>query len=103
MDPCEKYDMNFNEAAPARVLTTSPGRYADNGSGRAGAFSVSPGRGRGRCVNRLKQEIMERGSSRSMRVPWIGSRRGSVGLSGWTKPHLDKFSYAPCFSYVAIA
>jgi hypothetical protein len=64
MDPCEKYDMNFNEAAPARVLTTSPGRYADNGSGRAGAFSVSPGRGRGRCVNRLKQEIMEL-------IPWL--------------------------------
>lgn len=33
MDPYEKYDMIFNGAAPARVLTTSPGRYAgqDNG------------------------------------------------------------------------
>ena len=33
MDPYEKYDMTFNGAAPARVLTTSPGRYAgqDNG------------------------------------------------------------------------
>jgi arylsulfatase len=33
MDPYEKYDMVFNGAAPARVLTTSPGKYAgeDNG------------------------------------------------------------------------
>ncbi len=33
MDPYEKYDMIFNGAAPARVLTTSPGRYSgqDNG------------------------------------------------------------------------
>ena len=33
MDPYEKYDMTFNGAAPARVLITSPGRYAgqDNG------------------------------------------------------------------------
>ncbi|TAK78346.1 MAG: arylsulfatase, partial [Gammaproteobacteria bacterium] len=33
MDPYEKYDMIFNGAAPARVLTSSPGRYAgeDNG------------------------------------------------------------------------
>jgi arylsulfatase len=33
MDPFEKYDMTFSGAAPARVLTTSPGRYAgqDNG------------------------------------------------------------------------
>jgi len=33
MDPFEKYDMVFNGAAPARVLTTSPGRYSgeDNG------------------------------------------------------------------------
>jgi Sulfatase len=33
MDPYEKYDMIFNGAEPARVLTTSPGRYAgeDNG------------------------------------------------------------------------
>src|SRR5260221_270870 len=33
MDPYEKYDMTFNGAAPARGLTTSPGRYTgqDNG------------------------------------------------------------------------
>ncbi|MDH6234820.1 arylsulfatase A-like enzyme [Mesorhizobium soli] len=33
MDPYEKYDMVFNGAAPARVLTTSPGRFSgeDNG------------------------------------------------------------------------
>lgn len=33
MDPYEKYDMTFNGAAPMRILTTSPGRYAgqDNG------------------------------------------------------------------------
>jgi arylsulfatase A-like enzyme len=33
MDPYEKYDMVFNGAAPARVLSTSPGKYAgeDNG------------------------------------------------------------------------
>ena len=33
MDPYEKYDMIFNGAAPMRVMTTSPGRYAgeDNG------------------------------------------------------------------------
>ena len=33
MDPYEKYDMIFNGAAPTRVLTSSPGRYAgqDNG------------------------------------------------------------------------
>jgi arylsulfatase A-like enzyme len=33
MDPFEKYDMVFNGAAPARVLTSSPGKYAgeDNG------------------------------------------------------------------------
>ncbi len=33
MDPYEKYDMIFNGAAPARVLTASPGKYAgqDNG------------------------------------------------------------------------
>jgi arylsulfatase A-like enzyme len=28
MDPYEKYDMIFNGAAPSRVLTTSPGKYA---------------------------------------------------------------------------
>jgi arylsulfatase A-like enzyme len=33
MDPYEKYDMIFNGAAPARVLTSSPGKYSgeDNG------------------------------------------------------------------------
>jgi hypothetical protein len=33
MDPCEKYDMVFNGAAPSRVLTSSPGKYSgeDNG------------------------------------------------------------------------
>jgi arylsulfatase len=33
MDPFEKYDMIFNGAAPARVLTSSPGKYSgqDNG------------------------------------------------------------------------
>ena len=33
MDPYEKYDMTFNGAAPTRVLSTSPGKYAgqDNG------------------------------------------------------------------------
>jgi arylsulfatase A-like enzyme len=33
MDPYEKYDMVFNGAAPTRVLSTSPGKYAgeDNG------------------------------------------------------------------------
>jgi arylsulfatase len=33
MDPYEKYDMVFNGAAPARVLTSSPGKYSgeDNG------------------------------------------------------------------------
>jgi arylsulfatase len=28
MDPYEKYDMIFNGAAPMRVMTSSPGRYA---------------------------------------------------------------------------
>jgi hypothetical protein len=33
MDPYEKYDMVFNGAAPARLLTASPGKYTgeDNG------------------------------------------------------------------------
>ncbi|HEY2585679.1 MAG TPA: arylsulfatase [Tepidisphaeraceae bacterium] len=40
MDPYEKYDMTFNGAAPSRIMTTSPGRYAgeDNGWG-AGLYS----------------------------------------------------------------
>ena len=37
MDPYEKYDMIFNGAAPVRVLTTSPGRYA----GRTTAGSLA--------------------------------------------------------------
>ena len=33
MDPYEKYDMAFNGATPARVLSSSPGKYSgqDNG------------------------------------------------------------------------
>ena len=31
MDPFEKYDMTFNGAAPARVLSSSPGKYARPG------------------------------------------------------------------------
>ncbi len=38
MDPYEKYDMIFNGAAPARVLTTSPGRYAGQDNGWVGAL-----------------------------------------------------------------
>ena len=38
MDPYEKYDMIFNGAAPARVLTTSPGRYSGQDNGWAGAL-----------------------------------------------------------------
>jgi arylsulfatase len=41
MDPYEKYDMIFNGAAPARVLTTSPGKYAGEDNGWALAL-VSP-------------------------------------------------------------
>ena len=41
MDPYEKYDMTFNGAAPARVLTTSPGRYAGQDNGWALAL-ISP-------------------------------------------------------------
>ena len=37
MDPYEKYDMIFNGAAPSRVLTTSPGRYAGQDNGWVGA------------------------------------------------------------------
>ena len=38
MDPYEKYDMVFNGAAPARVMTTSPGRYAGEDNGWAAAL-----------------------------------------------------------------
>ena len=37
MDPYEKYDMIFNGAAPSRVMTTSPGRYAGEDNGWAAA------------------------------------------------------------------
>lgn len=36
MDPYEKYDMIFNGAAPARVLTSSPGRYSGEDNGWVG-------------------------------------------------------------------
>lgn len=38
MDPYEKYDMIFNGAAPARVLTSSPGRYAGEDNGWVGGL-----------------------------------------------------------------
>ncbi len=38
MDPYERYDMIFNGAAPARVLTSSPGRYSGQDNGWAGAL-----------------------------------------------------------------
>ena len=38
MDPYEKYDMIFNGAASARVLTSSPGRYAGQDNGWIGAL-----------------------------------------------------------------
>jgi arylsulfatase len=38
MDPYEKYDMIFNGAAPARVLTSSPGRYSGQDNGWIGAL-----------------------------------------------------------------
>jgi arylsulfatase len=42
MDPYEKYDMIFNGAAPARVMTTSPGRYAGEDNGwTAALFSMT--------------------------------------------------------------
>ena len=37
MDPYEKYDMVFNGAASARVLTSSPGRYAGQDNGWVGS------------------------------------------------------------------
>ena len=41
MDPFEKYDMIFNGAAPSRIMTTSPGRYAGQDNGWVGAL-MSP-------------------------------------------------------------
>lgn len=41
MDPYEKYDMIFNGAAPARVLTTSPGKYSGQDNGWA-AGAIAP-------------------------------------------------------------
>ncbi len=38
MDPYEKYDMVFNGAASARVLTSSPGRYAGQDNGWVGSL-----------------------------------------------------------------
>ncbi len=38
MDPYEKYDMIFNGAAPSRIMTTSPGRYAGQDNGWTGAL-----------------------------------------------------------------
>jgi arylsulfatase A-like enzyme len=38
MDPYEKYDMTFNGAAPSRVMTSSPGRYAGQDNGWVGAL-----------------------------------------------------------------
>jgi arylsulfatase A-like enzyme len=38
MDPYEKYDMVFNGAAPSRVLTSSPGRYAGQDNGWVGSL-----------------------------------------------------------------
>jgi hypothetical protein len=38
MDPYEKYDMVFNGAAPARVLISSPGRYAGQDNGWVGSL-----------------------------------------------------------------
>ena len=42
MDPFEKYDMIFNGAAPARVLTTSPGRWSGQDNGWALAVLSPP-------------------------------------------------------------
>jgi arylsulfatase len=38
MDPYEKYDMVFNGAAPTRVLSSSPGKYAGQDNGWVGAL-----------------------------------------------------------------
>jgi arylsulfatase len=42
MDPFEKYDMTFNGAAPTRMPTTSPGRYAGYDNGWALALMYPP-------------------------------------------------------------
>lgn len=42
MDPFEKYDMIFNGAAPARVLTSSPGKYAGEDNGWATGLVYAP-------------------------------------------------------------
>ena len=41
MDPYEKYDMTFNGAAPMRVMSSSPGKYAGQDNGWVGAI-ISP-------------------------------------------------------------
>ncbi len=38
MDPYEKYDMIFNGAAPTRVLSSSPGKYAGQDNGWVGSI-----------------------------------------------------------------
>jgi arylsulfatase A-like enzyme len=40
MDPYEKYDVTFNGAAPARVMTPSPGKYAGQDNGWASALMM---------------------------------------------------------------
>jgi arylsulfatase len=42
MDPYEKYDMIFNGAAPARVLTSSPGKYSGEDNGWALSLIYPP-------------------------------------------------------------
>jgi arylsulfatase len=42
MDPYEKYDMIFNGAAPTRMMSTSPGKYAGEDNGwAAGAYNMA--------------------------------------------------------------
>jgi arylsulfatase len=42
MDPYEKYDMTFNGAAPTRVLSSSPGKYAGQDNAWAMALLYQP-------------------------------------------------------------
>jgi len=42
MDPFEKYDMTFNGAGPARVLTTSPGRWSGQDNGWVAGLVYAP-------------------------------------------------------------
>jgi len=42
MDPYEKYDMTFNGAAPTRVLSSSPGKYAGQDNAWALALLYQP-------------------------------------------------------------